>query len=295
MKRWVIILIAVFIAAATIAWVAVSAPWLPAPLAPFVASEDTRQAIPEPSTVEVRYIANEGVLISSRDKRVLIDGLHRRYDDEYAFLPDAEREKIETAKPPFDAIDLVLVSHMHGDHFHPESVGRYLKSNPKALLATSQQVVDEVAGKYGDYGAVKDRVTSVAFTLKQRTTIKIAGVDVEFLGIGHGAGGRHGSIQNLGHVFSLGGKKFLHIGDAPTTPDLFEHFNLDEQSIDVAFLPAWFLTSAGGRSIVRDNIKPKHVIAVHVGPGEGADLKKRISADFPNADVFGTMLEKRYF
>jgi|GEM_PF-3985108 len=31
----------------------------------------------QPPTVEVTYIANEGVLISSDGKQVLIDGLHR--------------------------------------------------------------------------------------------------------------------------------------------------------------------------------------------------------------------------
>ena len=65
------------------------------------------------SNVEITYIANEGVLISADGKQVLIDGLHREYGPEYAFLPAAEREKIETAKAPFDQIDLVLVSHRH--------------------------------------------------------------------------------------------------------------------------------------------------------------------------------------
>ncbi len=64
--------------------------------APFIPSADRGEEIPAAASLEVRYIANEGVLISSRDKRVLIDGLHRKYKDDYAFLPDAEREKIES-------------------------------------------------------------------------------------------------------------------------------------------------------------------------------------------------------
>jgi len=63
-----------------------------------------------PATLEITYIANEGVLVSSGDKQVLIDGLHREYQPAYAFLPPAQREKIETAKVPFDQIDLILVS-----------------------------------------------------------------------------------------------------------------------------------------------------------------------------------------
>src|SRR5687768_13022928 len=112
--------------------------------APFIPSVDRTEEIPAAASLEVQYIANEGLLISSRDKRVLIDGLHRLYKPDYAYLPDVEREKIEAAQAPFDKIDLVLVSHLHGDHFHPESVGLYLKHNTKAVFASSQQVVDEV-------------------------------------------------------------------------------------------------------------------------------------------------------
>ena len=35
------------------------------------------------------------------------------------------------------------------------------------------------------------------------------------LGVGHGSG-RHEEIQNLGHVITIGGRKFLHLGDAST-------------------------------------------------------------------------------
>ena len=262
--------------------------------APYIASEDGRETIPDGSKVEVRYIANEGVLISSTDRRVLIDGLHRKYRDAYAYLPDREREKMETAAAPFDSIDLVLVSHMHGDHFHPESVGRHLSSSRKTVLATSQQIVDEIAGKFAGYSEIKDRVTPIPFKLLDRATKRVGGVDVEFLSVGHGTG-RHETIQNLGHVFVLGGKKFLHLGDAPTDAAIFDHFDLDKAEIDIAFLPAWFLTGEEGRAIVRDHIKPKHIIAVHVGPEEGESIKRQISGDFPKADVFGTMLERKYF
>ena len=263
-------------------------------VAPVIASGDTAEPLPQNKSVEVRYIANEGVLISSKDKRVLIDGLHRLYKPEYAYLPDAEREKIETAKAPFEKIDVLLVSHMHGDHFHPESIGRYLANSPSTVFASSQQVVDLLASNFADYDKVRTRVTPIAYKLKDRKAINLGGIDVEFLGVGHGTG-RHASIENLGHVFTLGGKTFLHIGDAEITPEIFDSFDLETRGIDIAILPYWFLTSVGGRAIIRDHIKPKKLIAVHVGPGEAESVKKQIAKEFPDADVFGTMLEKRNF
>src|SRR5678816_2574738 len=177
----------------------------------------------QPPTVEITYIANEGVLISSGGKQVLIDGLHREYGPEYAFLPAADREKIETAKAPFDHIDLVLVSHRHLDHFHPESVGRHLQHNSKAVLVSSQQVVDEVEKHFKDFQAIKSRVTAATPPWRERVSMKVAGIDFDILSLRHGTG-RHATIQNLGHIIKLGGRKLLHVGDADTSVENFEKF-----------------------------------------------------------------------
>lgn len=294
MKRWMIVGLIAVAAAVSLVVLAVSAPWMENGPAPFIASEAISEPLPLAKTIEVRYIANEGVMISAGGKRVLIDGLHRRYGPEYAYLPDTEREKIESARPPFDAIDLVLVSHRHGDHFHPESVGLYLKNSPKTLFASSQQVVDEVAAGVAGYDAVKGRITPIPFTLKDRRSMNLAGIDVEFLGVGHGSG-RHTSIQNLGHLISIGGKKVLHIGDADISDEIFDAFDLEQKGIDIALLPVWFLTGKTGKELVERHIRPKQIIAVHVGPGETEKVRGQIKPYFPDADVFGTMLEKRQY
>ncbi|HSL55424.1 MAG TPA: MBL fold metallo-hydrolase, partial [Pyrinomonadaceae bacterium] len=198
-------------------------------------SVDTPASPVQGAAVEITYIANEGVLISSGGKQVLIDGLHREYGPEYAFLPPAERDKIENAKAPFDAIDLILVSHRHLDHFHPESVGLHLQHNPKAVLVSSQQIVDEVEKNFKGFQAIRSRVTAATPPWRERVAMKVAGIDFEILGLRHGTG-RHATIQNLGHIIKLGGKKLLHVGDADTSVENFEKFNLDEEGIDIALL-----------------------------------------------------------
>jgi len=262
--------------------------------APVIPSSEAREAMPQTAALEVQYIANEGVLISSRDKRVLIDGLHRKYDDAYAFLPDVERNKIEAAKPPFDKIDLILVSHIHGDHFHPESVGLYLKNSPQTTLVTSQQVADQLSEKFAGFDVIRSRVKPVAYTLKSHQPMQVAGVDIEVLGVGHGSG-RYAAIQNIGHLITLSGKKLLHIGDAEISDDIFDAFDLEKQSIDIAMLPYWFLTSKSGQALIEKHIRPKHIIAVHVGPGEAADIVRQVKQAFPRADVFRILLERRHF
>lgn len=253
-------------------------------------------AAQQQSGVEITYIANEGVLLSAGGKQVLIDGLHRneRSFSHYAFLPPAEREKIETAQAPFDKIDLLLVSHRHYDHFHAEAAGLHLKHNPKSVLVSSQQVVSEVAKNFKEYEAIKARVLAVTPPLKERVDVKVAGIEFEMLGLGHGSG-RNSEIQNLGHVIKLGGKKFLHVGDVEPDAEIFAKFNLDEAGIDIAILPFWFLTGKEGQAIVKEHIKPKHLIAVHLETLKAASINSQVKDAFPDAATFTTMLEKRRY
>ena len=106
------------------------------------------QAVPQ--TVEVTYLANEGFLIQSGNKKILIDALFRGELAPYAGIPGEWREKLETAKAPFDAVDLVLVSHVHSDHFDAASVARHLAHNPHAILVSSPQVVEKVRAMCDD-------------------------------------------------------------------------------------------------------------------------------------------------
>jgi len=138
------------------------------------------------SGIEVTYIANEGVLISAGNRQALIDGLHREYKPDYLFPSPDLLKKIETAQPPFDQIDLVLVSHIHLDHFHAESVGLHLKSNRRATLVSSQQVVEGVEKEFSDYSLIKSRIKTVTPKWKEKSEININGIDLTILGLRHG-------------------------------------------------------------------------------------------------------------
>lgn len=261
---------------------------------PVIAPQGVPAARPAGTTVEVTYIANEGVLLAAGNTQVLIDGLHREYRPSYPFLPDPHRERIETAQTPFHEIDVILVSHMHLDHFHAEAVARHLRHNAGATLVSSAQVVGEFQ-KLADWKPLEPRVRAMTPPLKQRLATTASGVEIELLGIGHGSG-RHATVQNLGHIVKLGGKTLLHIGDGTTEdPGIFDALNLDEAGIDVAFLPVWFLTSDEGAAIVRRHIKPKHIVAVHMPADEAQRAAAQVRERFPEAVPFTVLLEKKFY
>jgi len=252
--------------------------------------------IPQPLSngFSVTYIANEGVLISSGQKQVLIDGLFRAYKPDYAFPPPTLLSTLESARAPYNEIDLILVSHLHGDHFHGESVGLHLKNNPNATLVSSAQIVDGVKKEFVGFQEIESRVKQVTPEWKTRIEYKTDGIRVEVLGLRHG-GSNFSWIQNLGHVIEIGDKKLLHIGDADMTAENFASFRLHEKGIDIAFIPSWYLLSENGRKLVQEQFAPKHIIAVHVSPDEAKEVAEQIKKTNPEATVFTKILESKSF
>lgn len=244
--------------------------------------------------LNVTYIANEGVLISSGDKQVLIDGLHRKYKPDYAVPPDALLKSLESAQPPYDRLRLILVSHVHLDHFHPVSVGLHLQNNKAAILVSSDQIADGVKKEFGAYGEIEPRIKRIAYEWRKGVALNIGGIDLKVLGLRHG-GQQFGWVQNLGYVVDLNGRKILHIGDADMTEENFSTFNLAQEGIDVAFIPYWFFLSSNGRSIVREQIRPKYVVAVHIPPAEAEEVSKQIKALYPEAITLTKILETKAF
>ena len=266
-----------------------SAPQTPAP----ATTPPPDVALSSPPTVELTFLANEGVLLTAGDTRVVIDGLFQPYKT-YAVMPAADRERIETNQPPFAGIDLVLVSHVHGDHFHAESVAKHLRQNPQATLVSSAQVIGEVAAHIGGDDGVRRRLQEVTPAAAERVGLNPAGVDLQVLGLPHGTG-RNASIQNLGHVITLGGKRILHVGDADMNAETFRKLALERDSIDVALLPGWFLTEPEGQAIVRNYIKPRRLVAIHLLASGEDEVVASARAAFPGSDALTKLLELRRY
>jgi L-ascorbate metabolism protein UlaG (beta-lactamase superfamily) len=242
----------------------------------------------------VRYIANMGVLLSSGDRQVLIDAIHRRYKPAYLFPPPELLGDLESARPPFEGIELILVTHMHLDHFHPESVGLHLKNNPKGVLVSSAQVVGEFGKGVSDIEKIKAQLKEVTPEWDKRIDLEVNGTKLSVLGLRH-VNQQHRSVQNLGYLVEIGGKKVLHVGDAELSAENFAPFQLEKEDIDVAILPQWFLDQQGGCETVRKLIGAKHLIATHISAGYTDEVSGRIKKDCAGADAFTALLEERTY
>lgn len=253
-----------------------------------VAGSDVSSA----SQVTITYLANEGIMVSAGDKSVLVDALFRNGVSGYERHEPAELEKIETSKPPYDDVDLVLVTHFHADHFDAASVVRHLENNKTAELVTSEQVATKVQEAADDNESIAARIRARTPDVKSRETGEFNGIRVDVLGLSHG-GGRFEKVRNMGYVIHLGGKRILHVGDAQINNACFEPMKQFAKGVDVACLPHWMVEHPTGAAFIRDVLQPKQLVVFHIMPRDAERVVAKVKKDFPEA-IFLTSRMMRY-
>jgi glyoxylase-like metal-dependent hydrolase (beta-lactamase superfamily II) len=87
---------------------------------------------------EAFYLANEGVMVSDGDTRILFDPLYPESYGQYLLVPEEMRRALFAGEAPFDGVDAVFISHFHGDHFSPGDVLALMQAQADiALLRTT--------------------------------------------------------------------------------------------------------------------------------------------------------------
>jgi L-ascorbate metabolism protein UlaG (beta-lactamase superfamily) len=238
--------------------------------------------------VTVTFLANEGVLLASGTQKVLIDALYDPYKT-YGLPHDSTRLALRGARAPFDDVDLVLVTHWHGDHFGAAPVTDHLLANRRATLLASDQVIDSLRRYSPAREIPAGRTLGRVVGSGERRREVVNGVPVEVLGVSHGDG-RHRDVQHRGFVVEIGGRRVLHLGDTFFSEQEFAKLRLDTARIDVALLPGWAVL--GNRDIIERWIKPRQVVAIHLLDGE-LDQALRIETAWPGAVAFTRSLHKR--
>jgi L-ascorbate metabolism protein UlaG (beta-lactamase superfamily) len=237
--------------------------------------------------VTVTFLANEGVMLSGDGKKVLIDALFLKYERGYAVPADSTQRALASARAPFDSVDLILVTHRHGDHFHPAPVAAHLRANPRATLLASRQVIDSLRGRVAGDEPVSRRLLARTLAPGTRRRETVGGIGVEMLGL------RHHDLEHLGFIVEIGGRRVLHVGDTDDAEAAFPSLGLDTARIDVALLPYWMVNSERGRRAVERWIRPRQVVAFHVGAREGASAERGVRKTIPSAVTFVRALDAR--
>jgi L-ascorbate metabolism protein UlaG (beta-lactamase superfamily) len=251
-------------------------------------------AVPAVAQVEVTYIANEGFCLEGGGKKILIDALLDEGLPGYAGVPDSMRPALEGAEAPFDGVDLLLATHHHGDHFGPQAVSRHLRASPGVQFVSTPQSMEALKKTLGNGPLILERAQAVEPEEGESVRLQVNGIEVQVLNLHHGRR-RRPAVQNNGYLVRIGGLKILHMGDTEATAEDFRPYALAAEKIDIAFVPVWFLSTEEWLQVVRDEIKPRHIVVMHIPArdapegffGEGSYEKeiRAIKEEFPAAVI----------
>lgn len=239
--------------------------------------------------VSVTYIGNAGFMVTTGNKKILIDAIFKGYKGYYQ-SPDSIQGKIRLGQPPFDGVDLLLATHYHGDHYDNGLVREYLTNNPKALLASTSQVRETLA----DF---PNRVITFSPSKGKTDCKELQGINIEAIYLPHGAteaGQRE--LLNYGFIVSVNGVKIVHTGDIDIQQfsfDEFRAYQLPEKKIDIAFVQHFYLTNdSTERKFVHEGIGSRFIIPSHYHYTTPPLDTALVHGNYPDAVVFKEELQK---
>jgi L-ascorbate metabolism protein UlaG (beta-lactamase superfamily) len=241
-------------------------------------TQDAAAADPEVTTVTITYIGNEGFLLSGGGKKVVIDGI---YTGGWTFYQTPSSEVLTqmwNATGPFAGVDAVLATHNHGDHFDASRVVQHMTNNPSATLIGPAQVCDAVKSVAGS-AAISNRVVTAMPNFSSSIQVAAAGMEFKVVRLRHGDDPAD-TAQSLGFVFSIGGVKVYHNGDA-YTPNLAElqSLKMAEEHIDVAILNCYlFAYPTQSAWQIIDYLRPKAIVLMHLGITEVEQYRNIVNA-----------------
>lgn len=258
----------------------------------------------------VTYVANEGFLIEIGSKKVLVDALFDDTRITYCHVPDNSiLTGMVDGKPPFEGIDLVLVTHSHQDHFSADAVRSMLENNPSTRLIAPHQVTDRLTADPSIDETVSDRITRVDVEVFREWKAEVAGIRVTAFRLPHSRYevvdpdtgetiDRHRDVVNMGYLIEADGARVFHVGDAvlEQSRGFFENGGFPDGGVNIAFLE-YFDQSAPTREILDQWVQPEHIVFMHLPPENDQieAISKNLSTLFPGSRVFQEPMQSTSF
>jgi L-ascorbate metabolism protein UlaG (beta-lactamase superfamily) len=209
------------------------------------------------------YIANEGVLVSSGDAKVLIDALFDKPNKEYRAPSQEVLDKIMKGEPPFNGVDLVLVTHNHPDHFDASLAVRYLETvTGPMLLAPADAVAEMRRAAAVDWAKIAPRVVPLDIKVGKQEKRDLKRIPVTAFRTLHS--GDRESPMNVMFLFELNGWRVFHEGDSTGKTDVYHDLGLGSVPVDLALVHYWFPLDPNCARFLQDVLKPDHIALMHL-------------------------------
>lgn len=248
------------------------------------------QAITPPSSeaaIEIRLVANAGVLVTQGETSFLIDGIFSVQAEENYEAPSSETiDAILTGTGDYSGLDFVFVTNNRADHFDAGLMERFIESRLNIPVTLSDYTVAMAfeTGAWGpqpaDFLDEDYRNWGNAFMQNVLAIEEDAHAPMNCLrGDAAGVSGSVGICESgmvvwlrndeafhrsIGFIFDLNGIVFAHLGDVDPVLDqwwLWESGLVPQ--IDVIIYPYWFQETEAGQTVLATRFGGAEQIAVH--------------------------------
>ena len=217
----------------------------------------------EKQQIALFYLGQEGFLIKTQNKHILIDPYLSNYVDENCCTESVKwirRYPAPIAADELDFIDYVLLTHEHYDHADPITISIISRLNPNAVFIAPEPIKDTIIS----YGVSPDRVIgaisqkSITFDDLLITPLPAAHEELDM--------DEKGNYYNLGYKLLINDISIFHAGDCC----IYDGLSQSLQNINVLMVPI------NGRSYYKRYVND---IIGNMTAEEAIILAKEIHAD----------------
>ena len=213
--------------------------------------------------LDVYCLSNMGLHVLIDGHSILIDALTNGEQRPYAGIPLDMAQTIIRGGPPYERVDMMLISHHHEDHFDAGLVARFVLERPHVPVYSSPQVVDAVARLAPEM----DSPVSIKPKLMHTVSFSKGRLGVTAVALRH-AGPQYADILNLAFIVE-GSHSIIFAGDAA-----FSEENM-ERLAELCPCPAllvipfhWFSVKTECQRM-RHILRPSRVLITHLPCEEG--------------------------
>ena len=213
------------------------------------------------SPVQVTLIANTGLLLRYEDTAILLDALFSAGEHGFSAPSAGTWEKMLSGEPPFEQVDYVLFTHLHGDHFSEERCLEFLgRRKVKGLLLPASERPE----RQGFFDRVGESGTT-CFVLTEQTAkavfqlapeVRLSAFRTLHLDP------KYHAVPHFCYLIDFGGKRLLFTSDVDYTAETLSF--VGEEPLRAAFVNPLFFVALRRRRLFHGSLPAETVLVYHM-------------------------------
>ncbi len=254
--------------------------------------------------IKITSLGNCGFLYEHHSTKVLIDAFGNKFGNLFQLPEKDTRTNIEQGDAPFDNINLVLITHRHGDHFDPFLAAQFLKNNSYTMMICPPQVYNEMKDSCRNFSQVEAQIISPEILINNTKNLTANNVSLTAIRLQHGTNrslegvafedySDYEKTENFGYLINLGEKVIFHQGDACLKINR-EALNKIHKKVNIAHL-SYFDWDSNSYQLLKNQLQADTVVFMH-GTIPGKELQKEeLKAIESKLVFFNHLMETKIF